>query len=103
MDAMVTARMSQAKKEAGNSVLEAIGVSPSKAINELYDYLIKQKKLPFAQEGKAAYDRKSLQEALSWVDGLALAAGNRFSSMDDEEIRVERLAARGLLHSSDQL
>lgn len=36
-DAMFTGRMSQAKKRAGNSVLNSLGMSASQAINQLYD------------------------------------------------------------------
>ena len=38
--AMVTARMTQEKKEAGNRILERLGTNPSQAVNRLYDYLL---------------------------------------------------------------
>ena len=39
-DAMVTARMSQEKKEAGNRVLEQLGTNASQVVNRLYDYVL---------------------------------------------------------------
>lgn len=39
-DAMVTARMPLAKKEAANKVLAELGSSPSSAVNDLYDCII---------------------------------------------------------------
>ena len=48
-DAMVTARMSQEKKEAGNRVLEQLGTNASQVVNRLYDYVLENKKLPFPE------------------------------------------------------
>ena len=48
--AMVNARIPLAKKEAANSLLEAIGATPSELINSAYDYLLKFGKLPDAPE-----------------------------------------------------
>lgn len=53
-DAMVTARMSQEKKEAGNRVLEQLGTNASQVVNRLYDYVLENKKLPFPEEPGAA-------------------------------------------------
>ena len=47
MDAMVTARMPQGKKEAGVEVLRSLGTTSSTVINELFDYLIARRELPF--------------------------------------------------------
>ena len=48
--AVVNARIPLAKKEAANSLLEAIGATPSELINSAYDYLLKFGKLPAAPE-----------------------------------------------------
>ena len=48
-DAMVTARMSQEKKEAGNRVLEQLGTNASQAVNRLYDYVLEKRQLPFPE------------------------------------------------------
>ena len=57
-DAMVTARMSSEKKEAGNRILEQMGTNASQAVNRLYDYVIEKRELPFF-EGGAIRRRKS--------------------------------------------
>ena len=46
-DAMVTARMSVAKKEAGVRALRSLGMTASEAINAMFDYLINNGSLPF--------------------------------------------------------
>ena len=49
-DAMVTARMSQEKKQEAGKVLEGLGMSASQVINKLYDYLVQNKSLPFGEK-----------------------------------------------------
>lgn len=96
-DSMVTARMPQAKKDAGNKVLGRIGISSSRFINSAYDYLIKHGSSPFdpveEQEGGLSVDR--LQQALGQIESMCLPASNRFATMSDDEIRRERLARQG--------
>lgn len=50
--AMITARMTPEKKEEGNAALRALGVTPSEAVNQLYDYVIKNGELPFEPDEK---------------------------------------------------
>ena len=95
-DAMVTARMSQEKKEAGNRVLEQLGTNASQVVNRLYDYVLENKKLPFPEEQGR---RKYTQEEIAWVDSIPRK--DRFSTMTDDEIRRERLVSRGLATSKD--
>ena len=71
-DAMVTARMSQEKKEAGNRVLEQLGTNAT---------------------------QEEIAEAIAWVDSIPRK--DRFSTMTDDEIRRERLVSRGLATSKD--
>lgn len=98
-DAMVTARMAPEKKEAGNRVLEQMGITASQAINRLYDYLVEKKELPFPEQrrmGAHRFTPEEIAEAVAWVDSIPrLSPGNRFSTMTDDEIRYERLASRG--------
>lgn len=92
MDAMVTARMSQGKKENGNAILEQLGTNASSVINRLYDYVIKEKTLPF--DTPQLLSASEIQDRIVLVDGIPLALDNRFSKMDDDAIRHERLSAR---------
>ena len=101
-DAMVTARMSPAKKEAGRALLEQLGTTPSQAINMLYDYIAEHEQLPFdtADSAPGAFTAAELAEARTWLHELALPHDNRFSTMTDDEIRTERLAAKGILEGA---
>lgn len=98
-DAMVTARMSESKKKAGTRELKKLGMSASQAINQMFDYLIQNKELPFGAKDERpshAYSKEEIAEAVAWVDSLSpLPANNRFANMTDDEIRYERLASRG--------
>jgi len=96
MDAMVTARMSPGKKEAGNSALRELGTNPSQFINEIYDYVIRNKRLPLT-DGSAYSGKRDIREALAFIDSIPLQSPNRFAFMTDDEIRQERLIARGLV------
>ena len=97
-DSMVTARMPQAKKDAANKVLDKLGISASRFINNAYDYLIKHGSSPFdsveEQEDGMSVDR--LRQALAQVEDMCLPESNRFATMSDDEIRRERLARQGL-------
>ncbi|MGV8082138.1 MAG: type II toxin-antitoxin system RelB/DinJ family antitoxin [Coriobacteriia bacterium] len=104
-DAMVTARMSSEKKEAGNRILEQLGTSASQAVNRLYDYVIERKELPFPEQKKRReYTQEEIARAIAWVDSLpVLPENNRYATMTDDEIKSERLKARGLLDGWDAL
>lgn len=99
-DAMVTARMSQEKKEAGNRMLEQLGTNASQAVNRLYDYVLEKKELPFPeQQRRRQYTQEEIAEAIAWVDSIPRR--DRFSTMTDDEIRQERLVSRGLATRED--
>lgn len=98
-DVMVTARMTQAKKREGNSILKELGLSASQAINQFYDYLIAHKETPFKEKQPQAEveieaKRLALRQALEFVESIPKTS--RFSTMTDDEIKRERLAAKGL-------
>lgn len=96
MDAMVTGRMSQAKKELGNQVLGELGTNASQVINELYDYVISRRALPFSvpDEGREA----RLRAAVAAVDAVPkVVLDERFAAMDVRRARMERLADAGLM------
>lgn len=97
-EAMVTARMSSAKKEACNAVLRQLGTNASQAINELYDYVLEKRELPFAgSSSRRVCTQEDFAKAAAFVDGITtLPAGNCYATMSDEEIRQELLGARGL-------
>ena len=93
-DAMVTARMSQEKKEAGNRILEQMGTNASQAVNRLYDYVLEKQQLPFPeQHERRKHTQEEIAQAIAWVDSIPRQ--DRFSTMTDDELRRERLASRG--------
>ncbi len=95
-DVMVTARMAREKKEAGNRILSELGKSPSEIINELYDYTIKNKSLPFPEPKSEPVTGKVLEEALDFIDSIPRRSASRYSMMTDDEIRRERLIDKDL-------
>lgn len=46
MDAMVTGRVAAEEKQRGNEILKKLGTTPSRLIADLYDYVIREEKLP---------------------------------------------------------
>lgn len=92
MDTMVTARMPARKKEIGNNVLKRLNTNPSAAINRFYDYLIENEELPFPTT--PSLTPEEIQRRIAIVDSISLPAGNRFSTMSDDEIRRERLGLK---------
>ena len=96
-DAMVTARMPQAKKDAGGRMLNQLGSSASQFINSAYDYLIQHGSSPFeAHEESCTPTAERIAQALTEVEGMCLPESNRFATMSDDEIRRERLSRNGL-------
>ncbi|MCI8367422.1 MAG: RelB/DinJ family addiction module antitoxin [Eggerthellaceae bacterium] len=97
-EAMVTGRMAVQKKEDGNRVLRSLGVNVSQAINQLFDFVIENRALPFPEEHPAQnHTAAELAAAASLVDSICLPANNKFSTMSDLEIKMDRLRSRGLL------
>ena len=98
-DAMVTARMPKAKKAAGNQVLAKMGGNASQLINDVYDYLVAHGSSPCERSesntGQLTHDR--ISDALASIDAMCLPRENRFATMDDDAIKRERQARRGLL------
>ena len=101
MDAMVTARMQAAKKEAGNRVLESLGTNASAAINELYDYVVSQKSLPWENNSvfKPQVSVERIQEALAWVDTLQIEISPEFANMSLKDAKKHRLFSRNSANS----
>lgn len=92
-DAMVTARMSSEKKETGNRILAQLGTNTSQTINDLYDCIISNKRLPFSQKqefGLGKYSKKEIQDAARQVDGLVV------HGIDPSIARLSPKEAKGL-------
>ncbi len=100
MDAMVTARMPQRKKEVANAILRELGTNPSQFINDVYDYVIQNRQLPLSK-GQKPRKKQDIQEALAFIDTIPLQKAGRFKHMTDDEIIRERLIARGHMSESE--
>lgn len=100
-DAMVTARMPQSKKDAGNEVLRALGYTASQAINELYDRVLETQSWPLARSEMGAVDSQRLAEALSFVDGIARVDASDNVDFDFDEAKRMRLIAKGRATEAD--
>ena len=95
---MVSARMTPAKKEAGNRILESLGTNASRAVNELFDYVIANKALPWQQDEKrASVTRDQILEGISWVESLRVDLPDEFASMTTKDAKRARLAEEGLV------
>ncbi len=92
---MVTARMDDLKKARAAAILKKCGKTPSKAINELYDIIIRDGALPWGdeQKGAASMSTRQLEEAMQFVRSIPRASP-RFSTMSDEEIKEERMRVK---------
>lgn len=92
-EVMVTGRMTASKKEEGNRILASLGVSASQAINQLYDYIIANRALPFQKEEAVprTHTPEEIAEAVAWVNSLAVPR-NDLSDLSLKEIKALRLA-----------
>ena len=92
-DAMVTARVPRAKKEAGNRILEKLGTNASQAINDLYDYVLENEALPFGK--KKLEERRLTEEQIAEMREFIRSMPEppedlEFDKLSEEEIRQRR-------------
>ena len=92
-EAMVTARMGVGKKEEGNRVLASLGTNASKAVNQLYDYVIERGALPF--DARAEERRPHSRAAVGLVDSLVAPVAEPYRSMSTKDARLARLGVSG--------
>lgn len=92
-EAMVTARMAVDKKEEGNRVLASLGTSASKAVNQLFDYIIEKQALPFDREAaeRTVHSSAEIAAAIAFVDALAIPVSDEYRNMSIKEARFARL------------
>ena len=96
-DAMVTGRMSERKKQQGLRVLKRDGMNASQAVNLLFDRLIEEGSADFLlQDADASADERWASGA-RFVDGLSRKRPTRFDDMTKVEIKLDRLATKGLV------
>ena len=77
--------MSSEKKEAGNRILEQLGINASQAVNRLYDYVIEKRQLPFPEEHvQKQYTQEEIARAMAWVDSLRWTIRTVFANIDPQ-------------------
>lgn len=76
-DAMVTGRIAREKKNAGNAVLAASGLSASQAINLLYDKLIEQQGVEFLRPEDRQPTDADWAQAAAFIDSLSSPHASR--------------------------
>lgn len=96
-DSMVTGRMPQQKKNAGNAILQSCGLNASQAIGLMYERLLEDRNADFLLKQPSQSRSARFASAASFVDSLSSKRASRFDSMTDAEIRRDRLASRGLM------
>jgi antitoxin component of RelBE/YafQ-DinJ toxin-antitoxin module len=100
-DAMVTARMPQSKKDAGNKILRELGLNASLAVNELYDCILETHTWPLAAQKKSEIDTTQLANALAFVDSIARVPKDSFIDIDYDQAKRQRLIGKGRATESD--
>ncbi len=94
--AMVTGRMVDEKKRRANLILEREGLNASQAINLMYDRIIEDGNAEFLVPGEREVDLDAWKRAAEFVDSLSEKRVSRFDDMTKAQIRMDRLAKRGL-------
>lgn len=97
-DAMVTARMSVAKKEAGTRVLRSLGMTASEAINAMFDHLLSNGSLPFSTPESQSSREERMAQSNRRVDAIPrVKLDPAMREMTLKEARLARLRDRGLI------
>jgi RHH-type rel operon transcriptional repressor/antitoxin RelB len=89
MEAILTVRLDRSKKERGTAILKAKGMTPSGAVQKLFDYVVRTGDLPFEKTPGLSEDEIAHRTAS--FKALQL---NTPLNMTDEEIREARLRER---------
>ena len=97
MDAMVTGRMDIGKKEAGNAVLARAGLNASQAINLMYSRLLEEQNADFLLKESPLVQEAEWAAAAAFVDSLVEERKSAFDNMSKAEIKMSRLASKGLV------
>lgn len=96
-DAMVTGRMPEQKKQRGMRALQRSGLNISQAVNLMFDRLIEEGNADFLLQDDPKPASEQWASAASFVDSLSRKHPTRFDDMTKAEIKLERLAAKGLV------
>lgn len=96
-DSMVTGRMPEQKKQRGMRALQRSGLNASQAVNLMFDRLIEEGNADFLLRDDLRPATERWASAASFVDGLSCKCATRFDAMTKAEIKLDRLASKGLV------
>ena len=84
MDAVITVRLDKDIKERAHATLNELGLTPSRAVQQLFEYIVRTGDLPFGGDSRpspeevkrrlAAFERLQLDEPLPMSDDQVRAA-----------------------------
>lgn len=96
-DAVVTARVNAAKKEAVSKILASEGITASDVINSLYDEILRTGKVPQYAKQRTYQDipQDELERAYELVTSLPKKRGTKFANMSKGEIALEKAKSKG--------
>jgi RHH-type rel operon transcriptional repressor/antitoxin RelB len=89
MSSILTVRLNEEVKRQGTEVLRNQGLSPSAAVQRLFEYVIKHDKLPFNVKERPEED--DIEHMINVLDSFHT---RQSSEITDEEIRNARLEER---------
>ena len=104
MESILTVRLDSLIKERGTSIMREYGCTPSQAVRKLFDYVVKNDALPFADDEHP--DKASVKKKIAAFDALRISEshldaahgkdefGRSFSKLTDDDIRNARLKDR---------
>ena len=89
MESIVTARIDSSIKERATAIMKLHGLTPSAAIQQMFDYVVRYDKLPFSGSVKPSKDE--IRKKIEAFDNCHTAHP---LEMTDAEIRAARLKER---------
>lgn len=89
MESVLTVRLDATVKAEGSATMRRLGVSPSEAVRELFDFTIKNDALPFPSD-----DTPTEEEIARRIRAFDACHTRAPLTLTDEELREERLRSR---------
>lgn len=89
MSAILTVRLDEELKTRATKVMKRQGITPSSAVQDLFEYVVKYDSLPFKEDIKP--EKSEIERKVKALDALRLSQP---SGMSDEEIREGRINER---------
>ena len=89
MDAVITVRLDKDVKERAHATLQELGLTPSRAVQQLFEYIVRTGDLPFGDESRPSSEE--VKRRLIAFERLGL---DEPLHMSNDEIRAARIKER---------